>query len=74
MFYNFQNTKINCPKWVYYFLIGILLFFGLGFYYASIAITSYKHDNEAEEAVEKLLEKATGLDIDFSPDSPEPQP
>jgi len=31
----------------------------------------YKDDNQAEEAVEIVLKKVTGLDVDLTPESPE---
>jgi hypothetical protein len=61
-------------RWLYIALGVVFVLCGLGFYYASISVESYKHDNPIEELVESGIEKATGIKIDVSPDSPEPQP
>ncbi len=34
-------------------------------------IPNYKDDNPVEEAVEKVIEEKTGIDVDLTPSSPE---
>ena len=74
MFKSFEDFLSETPKWGYWLLLIFLGIIGSVLYYSSIAYSSYKHDNLIEETVEKAIEKATGIDIDLSPDSPEPQP
>lgn len=51
--------------------IVLVLILGIALYYASYAITDYKHDNPLEEIIEKVIEKNTGITVDLSPESPE---
>lgn len=74
MFKSFEDFLAETPKWGYWLLLIFLVISASALYYSSIAFSSYKHDNLIEEVVEKAIEKATGIDIDLSPDSPEPQP
>jgi TRAP-type C4-dicarboxylate transport system permease small subunit len=74
MFNNYNSFWNQVPRWLVYFFVTVLFICGMAFYFASIAISSYKHDNLVEEIVEKLIEKTTELDVDLSPESPEPQP
>ncbi len=74
MFKSFEDFLAETPKWGYWLLLIFLVISARALYYSSIAFSSYKHDNLIEEVVEKAIEKATGIDIDLSPDSPEPQP
>jgi hypothetical protein len=55
-------------SYLWYLLIPVL---GLSIYGIKKIWPNYKDDNVVEEAVEKVIEKETGIDVDLTPASPE---